>query len=204
MLKQFAGFGILATLSFPICSFAQQPASPNEPSRAPAATHATSTTDASLATLSDLIEQRLALMEEVSKAKWNNGSSIEDPEREQKVLQDVQAEARQIDLPSQWVQHFFRLQIEAAKLVQYQLFSQWRSSDQTRFSKTMDLNSQIRPQLDQITAAILAALKSNWPAVKAEPIRSFEHPPLHKSGRFPEAEHLALTPLFDGSAQSMP
>jgi chorismate mutase-like protein len=204
MLKQYVGLVILATLSFPICSFAQQPVSPKEASRAPAATQATSTTDASLVTLSDLIERRLALMEEVSRAKWNNGSAIEDPEREQKVLQDVESKAKQVGLPSQWVQHFFRLQIEAAKLVQYQLFSQWRSSDQTSFSKTMDLNSQIRPQLDQITAAILAALKSNWPAVKAEPIRSFKHAPPHKSGRFPQAEHLALTPLFDGSAQSMP
>jgi len=79
--------------------------------------------------LSDLIERRLALMEEVSKAKWNTGSAIEDPEREQKLLQDVEAKARQADLPPQWVQHFFRLQIEAAKLVQYQLFSQWRKSN---------------------------------------------------------------------------
>jgi len=68
----------------------------------------------------------------------------------------------------------------------------------------MDLNSQIRPQLDQITVAILAALKSDWPTVKAEPIRSLEPAASYKSGRFPLAEQLALTPPFDGSAQSSP
>jgi Chorismate mutase type II len=50
-----------------------------------------------------------------SKVKWNTGSAIEDPEREQKILQDVGAKAKQANLPPQWVQHFFRLQIEAAK-----------------------------------------------------------------------------------------
>jgi chorismate mutase len=175
-----------------------------QPPSLPTATRSASGSEAGLTMLSDLIEQRLALMEEVSKAKWNTRSAIEDPEREQKVLQDVEAKAKQADLPSEWVQHFFRLQIEAAKLVQYQLFSQWRNSNQKNFSQTMDLNSQIRPQLDQITVAILAALKANWPTVKANPIRALETASSHKSRRFPQAEHLALTPLFDGSAQSGP
>jgi len=47
--------------------------------------------------------------------KWNTESAIEDPEREQKILQDVGAKAKQANLPPQWVQHVFRLQIEAAK-----------------------------------------------------------------------------------------
>jgi hypothetical protein len=59
--------------------------------------------------------------------KWNTGSAIEDPEREQKILQDVGAKAKQANLPPQWVQHFFRLQIEAAKLVQYQIAGPYRS-----------------------------------------------------------------------------
>jgi chorismate mutase-like protein len=168
------------------------------------APRSTSHSDASLTMLFDLIEQRLDLMEEVSKAKWNTGAAIEDPEREQKLLEDVEAKAKQSDLPPQWVHHFFRLQIEAAKLVQYQLFSQWRESNQKSFSNTMDLKSQIRPQLDQITVAILAALKANWPTVKAKPIRSLEPAASHKPKRFPRAENLALTPLFDGSAQSRP
>jgi chorismate mutase-like protein len=202
ILKKLAVRGFIAALSISTCSFAQQPGSPNEAAQVPMVTRSASGSDASLTMLSDLIEQRLALMEEVSKAKWNTGSAIEDPEREQKVLQDVEAKAKQADLPPQWVQHFFRLQIEAAKLVQYQLFSQWRKSNQNNFSKTMDLNSQIRPQLDQITVAILAALKSNWPTVKAKPIRSIEPAVFGKSRRFPQAERLAFTPLFDGSAQS--
>jgi chorismate mutase-like protein len=143
-------------------------------------------------------------MEEVSKAKWNTGSAIEDPEREQKILQDVEAKAKEAGLPPQWVQHFFRLQIEAAKLVQYQLISQWRQSNHGSFSEVMDLKSQIRPQLDQITVALLVALKANWPTIEARPIDSAEAVALSKTKRFPRAVVVALTPLFDGSAQSEP
>ena len=72
--------------------------------------------------LSKLIGARLSIMQEVAKYKWNNNAPIEDPDREQKLLDSVGKQAQAAGLQLQWAQHFFRLQIEAAKLAQYQLF----------------------------------------------------------------------------------
>jgi hypothetical protein len=102
------------------------------------------------------------------------------------------------------VHHFFRLQIEAGKLVQYQLFSEWRKSNRGKFGEATNLKSQIRPQLDEITDAIVAALKVSWPTLIAMPI-CYDQPVLfQKSVKFPRANQLAVTPLFDGSAQIAP
>lgn len=69
--------------------------------------------------------------------------------RAQKTLQDAEAKTRQVDLPIQWL-HFLGLQIQAGKLVEYQLLSEWRKSNREKVSR---LNSQIRPQLDEISIA---------------------------------------------------
>ncbi len=93
------------------------------------------------------------------------------------------------------MQHFF-LQIEAAKFVQYQFSSQRCESNQGSFSEVMDLNSQIRPELDHITVAILVMLKANWPTVKRKPLDSMDAVESTASCTHP--------PLFDGSAQTGP
>ena len=160
--------------------------------------------DSGLMDLSELITQRLSLMEEVSKAKWNTGSAIEDAPREQTVLEEVEAKAAKAGLPPEWVQHFFRMQIEAGKLVQYQLFSEWRKSNHGKFVEAKDLKSQIRPQLDEMANAILATLKVSWPALKAMPVHHDQPVLFEKSAKFPRACQLAVTPLFDGSVQTAP
>src|SRR5580698_1014820 len=69
--------------------------------------------------LHDLVAERLSLMTDVAKTKWNSGSEIEDPIREQQLLSDVGVKAKTLGVPTEWAQHFFRFQIEAAKQVQY-------------------------------------------------------------------------------------
>jgi chorismate mutase len=151
--------------------------------------------------LAGLIEKRLSLMNDVAKFKWNNGSAIEDPVREQQLLADVGGKAQTLGISAEWAQHFFRLQIEAAKEVQYCLFAQWVAAKQKPFPEVQDLRTTIRPELDALTVQLLQELAKQWPELS--------RPGLPAQNALPSAQstngialRLALLPLSDLSLQS--
>jgi chorismate mutase-like protein len=144
--------------------------------------------------LTRLIEERLSLMTGVAKAKWNNGSAIEDPVREQQLLSDVGVKAQALGISPEWAQHFFRLQIEAAKEVQYCLFAQWAAAGQKPFPQVQDLRTAIRPELDRLTVQLLQELAKQWPELE-RPLRSAQATNTMATRR-------ALLPLSDGSVES--
>jgi chorismate mutase len=151
--------------------------------------------------LTGLIEQRLSLMTGVAKAKWNNGSAIEDPVREQQLLADVGVKAQALGLSADWAQHFFRLQIEAAKEIQYCLFAQWTAAGQKPFPQVQDLRTAIRPQLDRLTGQLLEELARQWPELVGSQLP--QQNALRSAQSTNEiATRLALLPLSDGSLQS--
>jgi chorismate mutase len=149
--------------------------------------------------LRNLIDQRLSLMTEVAKAKWNSGSAIEDPTREQQLLADVAAKAPAIGISADWAQHFFRLQIEAAKQVQYCLFAEWTADRQEPFPQIQDLRTEIRPKLDLLTTELLQELARQWPEL------SQHGSPEQKDSQAADstARRLAWLPLTDGSLRSL-
>ena len=148
--------------------------------------------------LSSLIEDRLSVMTDVARSKWNNGSAIEDPVREQQLLADVGAKAQALGISAEWVQHFFRFQIEAAKEVQYCLFAQWAAAGQKPFPAVQDLRSVIRPRLDQLTVQILQELATEWPELLKHGSPE-QNALLSAQSRNEIAKRLALLPLSDGS-----
>lgn len=149
--------------------------------------------------LGHLMEARLAIMTDVAKYKWNTHGSIEDPAREQVILDGLKPKAEALGLPPQWVQHFFRDQIEAGKLIQYQLFATWTKQHASAFSQVPDLKTEIRPQIDALTTELLNSLAKNWTAIHAGSLRAAE---LGKLSPNACAEGLAALPLFDSSAIS--
>ena len=78
-----------------------------------------------------LMEQRLALMHEVARWKWNAGKPITDPERERESLQSVVERGRGKGLDPDLVRSFFAAQMEAARLVQQADFDRWTAKDGT-------------------------------------------------------------------------
>ena len=135
--------------------------------------------------LSKLIGARLSIMQEVAKYKWNNNAPIEDPDREQKLLDSVGKQAQAAGLQLQWAQHFFRLQIEAAKLAQYQLFQDWRRTQHPAFSDAPDLATVARPHLDALTPLLLKSLKSHWKDIAAGSMSMDDIKPRSMEQRFP-------------------
>ncbi len=156
--------------------------------------------------LRDLLAQRLSLMEQVARYKWNQQGSIEDLAREQKIITSLQKQADTLGVPASWSEHFFRAQIEAAKQIQTEYFVQWRARRQAPFEHVPNLESDIRPQLDRLTMQILRQLALTWPALvdAKEQARITQRMRTLKAANLSaRAVEIAIEPLIDGSAQSL-
>ena len=105
----------------------------------------------------ELAAARLATADLVAAAKWGTDSPIDDPAREQQVLDTVAAQATQLGADPDEIRVIFRDQIEANKTVQRGLFQRWTDHpDQAPTSKP-DL-SVVREQINRITSALVQAL----------------------------------------------
>lgn len=109
-------------------------------------------------TLTDLAAQRVQIADKVAAAKFGTPSPIDDPVREQQILDSVASKAPGLGLdPAEAVQ-FFRDQIEANKLVQRGLYERWTAHPDEQPSERPDLATEVRPVIDQLNTGLLAAL----------------------------------------------
>src|SRR5262249_7834217 len=83
---------------------------------------------ATLDRLLRLMEQRLALMHEVARWKWNAGQPVTDPQREPELLHSVVERGRGKGLDPDLVRPFFAAQLEAARFVQQADFDRWQAN----------------------------------------------------------------------------
>jgi chorismate mutase len=104
--------------------------------------------------------RRLDLAREVAFAKWDNGTAVEDPPREEHVIASAVAEGKTEGLDPAVVSRFFRAQIEANKAVQSSLLSTWHKAGKSPDHQTKDLTTTIRPQLDEIQKQLIEELGS--------------------------------------------
>jgi chorismate mutase-like protein len=149
--------------------------------------------------IATLIDERLALMPDVARYKWNTGGAIEDPVREQQLLESVRQQAVEQGLPPARVTAFFAAQIEAAKVVQRELFEQWHKSGQGKFEAVVDLSTQIRPRLDALNPQFLEALAAVPAAVTRDHV-----PALSFTAISPAAVAAAMAPLLErGAGESL-
>lgn len=110
--------------------------------------------DADVERVVALMIERLALMEPVGQWKKHYRLPIQDPIREQQVLDATVQDAQRLGLEPQAARRLFALQIELAKAIQQRVFE---SSDPVP-SSLRDLNSDLRPALDRIGRELLVAL----------------------------------------------
>jgi chorismate mutase len=106
--------------------------------------------------------ERLQLAEKVALAKWDSGGSVEDPVREEQVIQNAVREAETRGLNPTQVRDFFRAQIEANKVVQYSLLSDWLRAGEAPPHGHIDLVKEIRPQLDEIQKQLIEELAGSF------------------------------------------
>ncbi|MFZ6642920.1 gamma subclass chorismate mutase AroQ [Undibacterium sp. TC4M20W] len=124
--------------------------------------------DPRLVRLMGLMQQRLNLAQDVAMYKWNAKAAIDDPVREQQILDALAQQAAQYGLAPRQVQNFFTTQIVAGKMIQTALFAEWVSKTQTPFDNPPDLKTTIRPALDKLTPQLLTALAEAQPVLQAK------------------------------------
>ncbi|ONI88858.1 hypothetical protein ALI22I_18010 [Saccharothrix sp. ALI-22-I] len=125
--------------------------------------HSATATDhprASLVPLTELSAERVLLADKVAAAKYGTPAPIDDPAREQVVLDTVLTLSIEMGIdPSESVA-VFRDQIEANKQVQRHLYALWTAHPELAPTERPDLATEVRPQLDRITRQLLEQLKA--------------------------------------------
>jgi chorismate mutase len=120
----------------------------------PAAVQARPVSAPSLSGLTGAISDRLALADTVAASKWVSGAPIDDPVREQVVLDSVSQLAVERGLDPMYVRTVFRDQIEASKTVQRGLFFVWSLPGQTPPPGSPDLGP-VRTAINELNVEIV-------------------------------------------------
>ncbi|MET7990741.1 chorismate mutase [Amycolatopsis sp. NPDC005232] len=115
-----------------------------------------------LGPLADLVITRLKVSDDVAASKFGTDSPIDDPAREQQVLEQVRKQASALGLDPISTTAFFQDQITASKVVQKGLFARWAAHPDEAPTTRPDLG-QIRTKLDQLTTDLLSELKTTVP-----------------------------------------
>jgi chorismate mutase len=113
-----------------------------------------------------LIGERLAVMPDVARHKYNSGAAVEDLPREAQVIESVTAQAAEAGLDKDLAAKFFQAQIDASKMIQTERIAGWKAENHAPFTDVPDLRTVIRPKLDALTPALIAALKDALPELK--------------------------------------
>lgn len=112
-------------------------------------------TAAQLDTFVELVVQRLALAQDVATAKHASGEPVDDPIREQQILQSAACTLNATRVDYGVGVQFFRDQIEANKMIQCGLLHRWDRHPQEIPASIPNLAAEIRPKLDRITTQIV-------------------------------------------------
>lgn len=100
------------------------------------------------------ILERLAISEAVARTKFASGKPVQDTPREQALLDSVGERASQYGLTPAQARTFFRLQIDAGKLVQTALLARWAREGRAP-GQPVDLATRLRPALDRLGGSLM-------------------------------------------------
>ncbi|HET6503053.1 MAG TPA: chorismate mutase [Amycolatopsis sp.] len=129
---------------------------------APATAYGATYRTGSLLPLIESAADRVQVADQVAAAKFGTTQPINDPVREQEVLDTMAAKAPALGLDPAAVIAFFRNQIEANKLVQRGLYALWTAHPGQVPTHRPDL-AALRPVIDRINDALLTELAATAP-----------------------------------------
>ncbi|QWF79106.1 chorismate mutase [Amycolatopsis sp. CA-230715] len=112
----------------------------------------------SLLPLAGSSAERVQISDKVAAAKYGTGAPIDDPAREQVVLDFAAARSKELGIDPARSVALFRDQIEASKIVQRGLFAYWDAHPDQVPTDRPDLPTEVRPVIDRINGELLAEL----------------------------------------------
>lgn len=113
------------------------------------------------------MHQRLSLMESVAAWKYSRGLTITDAAREQQVLEATVQQAQNLGIEPTSARALFSLQIALARKIQEGCISRWRAGAPVA-GGVRDLDTELRPALDQIGKQLLHSLYLALPELQQE------------------------------------
>ncbi|MFK8845299.1 chorismate mutase [Streptomyces sp. Ac-502] len=113
--------------------------------------------------LAVLSAQRLATADLVAAAKWGTGSPVDDPVREQQVLDAVARQAAELGTDPRRTARIFRDQIEANKTVQRGLHRRWTADPAQVPGERPDLG-EVREEINRVNDALVRAIAASGAA----------------------------------------
>jgi chorismate mutase len=122
-----------------------------------AAAPAQATTETPVHPVVEYAADRLAIADLVAASKWLSGAPIEDPAREQQVLDDVARQAEELGADPDEMRTIFRDQIEASKIVQRGLHRRWANHPSQAPTEAPDLG-EIRDRINEASTALVRAV----------------------------------------------
>ena len=125
---------------------------------------------ADLERLLRLMRQRLALMHNVARWKWNTDKPITDAQRERELLHSVVERGRGKGLDADLVRSFFAAQMEVARLVQQADFDRWQANKQKPFADTTSL-AVLRQRIDHLNRELIDALAELRPRLSGRSVQ---------------------------------
>jgi chorismate mutase len=154
-------------------------------------------TDPPLEDLLGLMRQRLLLMHDVARAKWNTKTPLTDPDREKIMLRELALKGRDLGIEPQFTSAFFAAQIDAAKLLESEDFRRWETERRGPFADAPDLKRDVRPRIDAVNAKLLAALAKVQPLLRGREarVRRMAAKALEGQGMTSEVRDKAICPL---------
>jgi chorismate mutase len=108
--------------------------------------------------LVDASAHRIEIARQVAFAKWDSHRAVEDRRREAEIISAAVAQGVARGLERDFVARFFQAQIDANKLVQHALLSEWRRFGGAPQHPQIDLSRTIRPELDTIQSKLIDEL----------------------------------------------
>lgn len=114
--------------------------------------------DADLERLLALVQNRLDLMHNVARWKWDHGQEIADPVREAALLNRTEQLAHELGLDAGLAGRFMSAQMDAGKLVQRADFGRWETQPPSPDDPFPDLQTELRPRIDEINREMLKIL----------------------------------------------
>lgn len=119
-----------------------------------------------LSILRQAILDRLLAMPDVAAHKWTTGKPVEDRAQEIAVIDAAIRAGAVVGLPAETVKRAISAQIEASKLIQQDLISQWQARSAPRTDDIPDLNSTLRPRIARATTTLIEGLAAAGPHLR--------------------------------------
>ena len=145
-----------------------------------------------------LMRDRLALMHDVARTKWNANRPVGDPEREQALLREVEEEGQEHGLDAEFTRAFFAAQIAAARRVQEADLARWRAEGHSPFAGAPEL-AGLRGRIDELNRDLLRALAKARPhladAGTRDQLRQWAREALAGVGITDDVRTAAIAPL---------